>query len=182
MLNFVRRSFLPSIRVLFALVLIIASVFTLPAQPQTATPQPLVLLQQSLSALTSGQTPADVTLTGMVRRIAGSDDETGSVVLKAMSDGHSRIDLNLPSGTRSEIRSLDVTGSAVGAWAGPDAVQHAISYHNLLTDSSWFFSAFALARITSSQGMVDTYIGEEALNASQSCTSLSRSRPAALPD
>ncbi len=118
----------------------------------------------------------DVTLSGTARRIAGSDDESGTVVLKSTSDGHSRMDLNLPSGTRSEIRSLDSTGSPVGAWSGPDGAQHAISNHNLLTDTSWFFSAFALARMASSQGVVAAYIGQEALNG-QSVFHISVSQP-----
>ena len=122
-----------------------------------------MLLAKSATALTGSTALQDVTLRGSAERIAGSDDETGTVVLQATADGHSRMDLNLSSGNRSEIRSLDTNGP-VGAWSGPDGAQHAISNHNLMTDASWFFCAFTLARMASSQAVTATYIGQETLN------------------
>ena len=52
-------------------------------QTATSSPQPLVLLQRSLSALAGAQTLTDVTLSGTARRIAGSDDDTGTAVFKS---------------------------------------------------------------------------------------------------
>src|SRR5712672_2312349 len=70
--------------------------------PSVSSPQAIQLLQGALKALTKGAPLQDVTLTGTARRIAGSDDETGQATLTATPTG-SRIDLNLPSGKRSEI-------------------------------------------------------------------------------
>ncbi|MGB7727413.1 MAG: hypothetical protein WBL50_05235 [Candidatus Acidiferrum sp.] len=130
----------------------------------TTQPQASMLLAQSAAALTGSTTISDVTLTGKVQSLAGSDDESGTVSLKAMAAGESRMDLALSSGVRSEIRSFDSNNSPIGAWSGSDAVQHAISYHNLLTDSSWFFPALTLNRLVSNSGIVGTYIGQETLN------------------
>src|SRR5437016_13751633 len=78
-------------------------------QTATSSPQALQLLQRSLSALAGGQTLTDVTLSGAARRIAGSDDDTGTAVLKALAAGAGRTDLSLPSGQRSEIQNLSPT-------------------------------------------------------------------------
>lgn len=86
----------------------VSLLFVLPisVRPQTSTtqtsPQVQALLQQSLAALTGGQSITDITLSGTARRIAGSDDETGSTALKALSPGFARVDLNLPSGSQHE--------------------------------------------------------------------------------
>ena len=120
------------------------------------------LFQQSLAAL-QGSTPiADVTLSGTARRIAGSDDETGTGVFKAIS-GASRVDLALSDGPRSEVENL--TGATpAGSWSGPDAVSHSISYHNLMTDPSWFFPALSIARALSSSAYATSYVGQETYN------------------
>ncbi len=102
--------------------------------------QAMALLSQSTAALTGGVTLTDVTLSGTARRIAGSDDETGTAVLKALATGESRIDLTLSSGQRSEVRAIS-NHCQVGIWTGPNGVAHPISNHNLMTDSSWFFPA-----------------------------------------
>lgn len=133
--------------------------------PGTAAPQPqaTTLLAQSAAAL-SGAAVSDVTLTGTAESIVGSDDETGSVSLKAMMSGQSRMDLSLPSGNRSEVRSVDAMNSLAGSWTGPDGVEHPISYHNLLTDSSWFFPALTMKRLAAVSGLVATFVGQETLN------------------
>jgi hypothetical protein len=132
-------------------------------QTATSSPQALVLLQQSLSALAGGQTLNDVTLSGTARRIAGSDDETGTAVLKALASGPSRVDLTLPSGQRSEVCNLSATPPA-GSWSGPDGIGHPIAFHNLLSEPAWFFPAFAITRRLSTSGYVAIYIGQEAHN------------------
>jgi hypothetical protein len=111
---------------------------TLAGPPQTPTPQtptasvqPSTLLQQSLAALVGNTTLSDVTLTGTARRIAGSDDETGSATFQAMSGGYSRLQLNFASGIRSETRTI-IDAVRAGSWSGPDGVSHRIPFHNLL--------------------------------------------------
>src|SRR5713226_8894783 len=101
-------------------------------QTASSSPQALTLLQNSLAALMGGHSLTDVTLSGTARRIAGSDDETGTAVLKAISSGASRVDLSLPSGQRNELLNTSVSPSA-GTWSGPDGISHAVAYHNLLT-------------------------------------------------
>src|SRR6266851_10414401 len=81
-------------------------------QTATSSPQALLLLQRSAAALSGGQTLTDVTLSGTARRIAGSDDETGTAALKAISSGASRVDLSLPSGQRNELLNTSVSPSA----------------------------------------------------------------------
>lgn len=117
------------------------------------------LLQQSLAAL-QGNTPiTDVTLSGTARRIAGSDDESGTVVIKALAGSGSRIDLTLPSGPRSEIRNVS-SATIAGSWSGPDGLSHAMVYHNLLPDPAWS-PAIAIASLLSVPNAVITYVGPE---------------------
>lgn len=128
---------------------------------QSAAPsvQAPALLQSALAALAGTNPVTDITLTGTARRIAGSDDESGTATLKAVS-GASRIDLNLSSGTRSEVCN-NLSGSPVGTWSGPDTVSHPISYHNLLLiDPAWFFPIFPISRGLAT-GYAATYVGPE---------------------
>jgi hypothetical protein len=132
-------------------------------QATTSSPQALLLLQRSLTALGGGQALADVTLSGTARRIAGSDDESGTTALKALTTGEARMDLSFPSGSRSEIVGFSNKCPA-GTWSGPDGVPHSISNHNLLTDSSWFFPAFTVRRMNSPGKYVLSYLGRETQN------------------
>src|SRR5882762_6929446 len=96
----------------------------LPAFPvwaqQTATtgPQGLLILQHAFGVLAGAAPLADVTLSGTARRIAGSDDETGTAVLKALATGEARMDLSFPSGLHSEVRTNSNFVPA-GTWTGP---------------------------------------------------------------
>src|SRR5260221_1901006 len=122
-------------RIRLLVLLIAASSFLIPAQSAqtvSSSPQAVQYLQRALSALNANTPVSDVTLTGTAKRIAGSDDETGTATLKAVV-GASRIDLNLSSGPRSEIQNIS-GASPAGTWSGPDGVAHAMAFHNLLTD------------------------------------------------
>jgi hypothetical protein len=127
--------------------------------PGVSSPQAIQLLQRALQALTKGAPLQDVTLTGTARRIAGSDDETGQATLTATPTG-SRMDLNLPSGKRTEISSTAASQPA-GTWSDPDGVTHKVAYHNLFTEQAWFFPAFAIGRGVSASTHLATYIGQE---------------------
>src|SRR6267378_1735124 len=126
-------------RFLFLVSISFALSISLAAQ-QTAmsSPQAMQLLQQSLNTLAGGQTLSDVTLSGTVRRIAGSDDESGTAVLKALASGAGRSDLSLSSGHRSEVQNYSAT-TAAGSWSGSDGASHSMAFHNLLTEPAWFF-------------------------------------------
>jgi hypothetical protein len=128
-------------------------------QTATSSPQALLLLERSHGALTGGQALTDVTLSGTARSIAGSDDESGTAVLKALATGASRVDLTLSSGQRSELSN--VSAASAGSWSGPDGISHPIAFHNLLSEPAWFFPAFAIARRLSGSDFVATYIGHE---------------------
>src|SRR5260370_5998488 len=55
------------------------------AQTPTSSTQATTLLRQSLAALTGSTALTDVTLTGSARRIAGSNDDTGTAVFKSIA-------------------------------------------------------------------------------------------------
>ncbi len=164
-----------------------ASAGSLPAQQSTSIattgaatsdPQAVALVQRALGALVGVASVSDVTLTGTARRIAGSDDETGTATLRATALGDSRVDFTFPSGSRSEIRNHAATpppgslppgvpeaaanvAQLVGVWSGPDGAPHPIATHNLIADSSWSPPAFTLGKIVSSQNSVVSYVGQE---------------------
>lgn len=143
--------------------LIIVSVPFLAASFAQQTPsssaQAVTLLKQALAALNAGTPTTDVTLSGSVHYIAGSDDENGTANLQALA-GASRVALNLPSGPRTYI--ANTTGnSPSGTWSGPDGVKHTIPFHNLLTDPVWFFPLLPIARGLSNSGYVITYVAQE---------------------
>jgi hypothetical protein len=167
-----------------------------PAPATTSNPQAVALFQRALAVLTGGVTVSDVTLTGTAQRIAGSDNETGTATLTAMTAGYSKASLSFPSGLRNEIRnpagiplpgglpqglpaSAEQAPQPVGAWSDPDGALHPIVSHNLMTDATWFFPALTLANVAS-QNYVVSYIGPETLNG-QSVVHLSVSRPVAVP-
>jgi hypothetical protein len=67
------------------LLLILPTTHAQQPSPTTIDSQALAVLKQAAAAL-QGATPVnDVTLAGSAHRIAGSDDEVGTVVLKASS-------------------------------------------------------------------------------------------------
>lgn len=149
-------------RVWFATILYFFFVATLIAQNSSvSTPQALTTLHSAFRALMGNTTVNDVTLAGTAEWIAGSDDETGTVVYKTTS-GASRLDLSLSAGTRSEIRSI-ASGVPSGTWIGPDGVSHAMANHNVMTDAGWF-PAFTLGSLISSSNSVLTYVGQETRN------------------
>jgi len=145
-----------------ALLLALFSFTTLaPGQQSTSSStQATQFLQESLAALVGNTSVTDVTVSGTARRIAGSDDETGTGVFKALSGTGSRMDLSFPSGPRIQVYSTSVDGPA-GNWSGPDSVMHSVALHNLWTNHSWFFPAFTLASFLNSQNSSVVYVGQE---------------------
>jgi len=149
-----------SIRPLAVVYLCFVLVLSTSAQQSPAPPvQAPALLQSALAALAGANSVSDVTLAGTARRIAGSDDESGTAVLKAIT-GATRVELTLPSGQRTEIMNIS-GGQLAGTWIGTDGVSHAIADHNLLLiDPGWFFPVFPLSRGLAT-GYVATYVGSE---------------------
>lgn len=149
-----------------------------PAVPQqTGSPSvsASTILSQSLAAQLGNTQISDVTLIGTARRIAGSDDESGTITLKLLSTGATRLDFNFPSGPRSEFRSISNSTGHSGGWSGPDGVVHAMAGHNLVNDWGWF-PLFSLAG-TNAPGFVVSMVGTETRNG-QSVVHLSVSQQA----
>jgi len=132
-------------------------------QPASPTTSASSLLQNALAAQVGSAQITDITLSGSLRRVAGSDDETGSAVLKVISSGAARIDATLPSGSYKELCNLSAVRPQ-GSWSRPDGVAHPTPFHNLLAEPSWFFPAFAVARRLSTAGFVVSYVGRETHN------------------
>ena len=120
------------------------------------------LLQQSLAAQVGNTQISDITLSGTAHRIASSDDESGTVTLKGLSSGATRLDFNFPSGPRSEYRS-PAADNPTGGWFGPDGVVHPIADHNLVNDWSWF-PLFSLANAANPQNFLVSLVGTETRN------------------
>jgi len=144
-----------------------------------SSPQALTLLQNSLAAQIGNTTLSDITLTGTARRIAGSDDESGTATLQAASNGSARLTLSLSSGTSTEIANLFSTPA--GTWSGPDSISHTQALHNLLAESAWFAPGIAIGRRLASTNFVATYVGHETLNG-QAVEHVSVSQTATFPD
>lgn len=160
------------------------ALMTLPAvaqhspQSTTSDAQAVTLAQQAVVALTGGAAITDVTLSANVTSISGSDSETGTGMLKAKGTSESRIDLNLSSGTQSDVRN-----SSAGSWQknGAAPVNHAA--HNCLTDAAWFFPALSsLSAVANGTTTYRTlYIGQESLYG-HSVQHITISQPTSSPD
>jgi hypothetical protein len=149
-------------------ILLIASLtpaqFVLSApQKQQVDPQALQLLQRALGVLEGRTAINDVVFTGTARRIAGSEDDTGSASLEATASGESSENVNLSSGTLKNIRTKS-NGIPSGIWSGRDGVPHSISEHNLAAPACWFYPTLNLSAIVSNNAYVLSYLGEETLN------------------
>jgi hypothetical protein len=164
-------------------------IFPLLVAGQQSTPQPAQassILQGSLKALLGTASITDVTISATARRIAGSDDETGTATLTATAAGDSELNLNFPSGPRTEVRNhsalplpdsfpqgvtlpvgMTAQPQPVGAWSGTDGVSHGMVGHNLMTDATWFVPAFTIGTILSSANYVIPYAGQEVHNGQQ---------------
>jgi hypothetical protein len=131
-------------------------------QTPTSNAQAVKFLQQALAALNPGIPTTDVTLSGSVHYVAGSEDENGTATLQALA-GASKLNLSLPSGSRTYVENAS-GNSPSGTWSGPDGVAHAIAFHNLLTDPVWFFPLLPISQGLSNSGYVITYVGQETLD------------------
>src|SRR5213594_1742334 len=137
-----------------------AASLALAQNPPASDPQALSFVAQSIVAMTQGAAITDVTITGNANWIAGSDNETGQLTLRAKGVAESRIDLNLSGGTRTEIRN-DTAGFPQGESIRPDGSVRAWATHNCWINASWFFPALSFLSATSDPTLVFSYIGLE---------------------
>jgi hypothetical protein len=131
-----------------------------PSAPVTKDPQAVSLAITSLAALSGNAQISDITLTGTVTRIAGSDVEEGNFTLEGLGTGDSRMDLNLVGGLTSEIRNQD-SGAPEGFFIKPGASASPYPQHNCLTTAVWFFPALSSLAQTSDPTVAVTFIGQE---------------------
>ena len=139
--------------------LLLCPCFSLPLVSQNtpaSNAEGLSLLQRAAAQLVGGVPLNDIALSGTARRIAGSDDETGTVVLQATAAGAIHLDFSYPSGTRNEVKTADRTGE----WTGPDGTAHEIAFHNLVNDAG-LVPAITLGRVLSSAHALVTFSGQE---------------------
>jgi hypothetical protein len=149
--------------VAFVLVGIAVLPYSSSAQNQipTSNPQALAFAAQAITALKGGASVSDVTLTGTATWTAGSDGETGSATFQALGNGESRMDVALPSGSRTEIRDAS-TGTGKGKWVAQSGASGMLAPHNCLTDAVWFFPS--LGSLAGSTNLIFSYIGLESRN------------------
>jgi hypothetical protein len=119
------------------------------------------LLQRAHAAASGPLTLNDITLTGTVRRIAGSTDESGTVVMKALASGETSIEFSLSSGRRSEAH-LNAEKGPVSKLRLPDSRMQ-IAPHQDLNDSAWFAPSIVLSRLLSSASLSRSYAGQQSL-------------------
>ena len=99
-----------------------------------------VAAQPALPAITfSSVGPvASVQMTGTANWTFGSDQQTGTVTLQANANGQSRVLLQLPSGSRSEVQNPFANSHRQCTWSGADAVVHTSAVHHCWIDAIWF--------------------------------------------
>ena len=136
-------------------------VTTLSAQTSPVSdPQALSLAAKSVAAMTGGNSIGDISLSGNVTWMAGSDTETGIGTFRAKGTGEGRVDLNLSGGQRNEIRN-NLSGIPRGSQTGKDGVKQATALHNCWTDPAWFFAGLSSLLETSNRNFIFSYIGQE---------------------
>jgi hypothetical protein len=148
-------------------------------QAPSSNAQAIKLLQQALAALNPGAPTTDVTLSGTVRYIAGSDDESGTFTVEGTANGSARLNFLLPSGTDSEV--LNFANIPAGTWSGPDGISHPIAFHNLLAEQIWFCPNLVISHRLSAAAYMASYIGHETLDG-QAVEHVSVSEVAPVPN
>jgi hypothetical protein len=127
-------------------------------KPSNTDQRAAALAAQSIAALTGGSNITDATLTGSGTWSAGFESETGAATFLALGTGESRMDLVLPSGTRTEVRDSQ-TGALLGKWIDPSGTSGSFAIYNCQTDAAWFFPA--LGSLAAGPNVVLSYVGQE---------------------
>ena len=148
-------------RFLRSFLIVLAGSTFLFSQAPVSDPQALSLDGQAMTTLTNGIAVSDVTFTGNVTWIAGSDNETGTATLQAKGTGESRVDLNLSGGTRTEIRNDIASTFPQGASIQNGGAQQDWAMHNCWINASWFYPALSFLNATSDPTLVFSYVGRE---------------------
>lgn len=115
-------------------------------RPAQANAQGSTYLQQSLTAVTGQSQLSDVTLTGSIIVMkGGSPLESGTITLEAIGDTEAQVTMTMPSGTRTEVRSISSLGVPAEIWTGPDGTVKRNPSSSLLTPHpAWFLPALVM--------------------------------------
>lgn len=142
---------------------------TLPGLSQTVTKQPtaVTLATQALAALTGGLPVTDVTVNATATRFIGPDQQAGSATLQAKGVAQSKVELDLGTTTRIEVRTLDTDGLNTGQWSNDGTQFTTMAPHNCWTDAAWFFPPLGILSIASQPDVSITYVGRETRNGLQ---------------
>ena len=138
----------------------IFSCITATSQAQQMSSDVAAVLRASLTAQVGSVPPSDVTLSGTVEHIAGSDDETVPYLFKALSSGSTKTETSLAAGALVEVRQVASTGST-GIWMNGEGVKHPIAGQNLMTDSTWCFPALIVQRLLNDPQAVVISLGTQ---------------------
>jgi hypothetical protein len=103
----------------------------------------------------------DITLTGTAEYILGSTDETGTIKLRAMNDGSSRMDVSISSGTVTDS-TYHSDSQLVGEARDEHGKLRKRAHHNLMTETAWFCPAMLIQHFAffSRQAWVSTPASE----------------------
>lgn len=123
-------------------------------------PRALALAQKSIVALTGGAPLMDVTLTGRVISILGSEREAGTGIFRAKTAGDSRVDIRLSNATRSDVRSAS-NGIPTGRWVKNAGASSPYAQHNCWTDPVWFYPGLSSLTQTANPSFIFSYVGQE---------------------
>jgi hypothetical protein len=134
-----------------------------PAQASAAVssdPRALALAQKSLVALTGGAPLTDLTLSGRVISILGSERQAGTGTFRAKTARESRIDIRLSNSTRSDVRSAS-NGIPTGRWVKNAGASSPYAQHNCWTDAVWFYPGLSSLSQTGNANFIFSYVGQE---------------------
>src|SRR5579863_2297416 len=151
-------------RLFVCILLVLALSLPLLSQSQPLSdPRAVVLVTQSIAAMTRGATITDARLAADITWMPASEPEAGTAIFLAKGNDGSRVDLSADSGSkRSEIRNS--FNGPTGKWINTDGKSGKYVFHNCLTDAAWFFPAFSSLANISDSHFVFSYLGEETWN------------------
>lgn len=120
-------------------------------------PRASALIQQSLFAMTLGTPVSDVLLNANITSNLDPEGTSGTATFTAKGFNQGRVDLDLGSSARTEIR----TNGARGTWEVNSENLSSMAAHNCRTDAVWFFPALSSLSQISNPSFVFTYVGQQ---------------------
>jgi hypothetical protein len=126
--------------VLFVVLCLGFRAFAIQATSQANAAAPANTTQPTLPAITfSSVGPvSSVQMSGTVNWSFGGDQQTGTVTLQANANGQNTMQLQLASGSRTEVQNPFSDSLKQCSWSGSDAVVHKSSAHQCWLDAVWF--------------------------------------------